>query len=45
VLLPMLGISSVGWAFLAMQLFGCIFVAVDLLRRAPVGSGRRGGRV
>jgi O-antigen/teichoic acid export membrane protein len=31
-LLPVLGISAVGWAFLAMQLCGCVFVALDLLR-------------
>ena len=29
--LPTLGISAVGWAFLVMQLCGCVFVTVDLL--------------
>jgi O-antigen/teichoic acid export membrane protein len=37
-LLPMLGISAVGWAFLAMQLSGCLFVILDLLRRAAATS-------
>jgi threonine/homoserine/homoserine lactone efflux protein len=32
VLLPVLGINAVGWAFLAMQVGGCAFVALDLLR-------------
>lgn len=32
VLLPVLGINAVGWAFLAMQIGGCAFVALDLLR-------------
>jgi O-antigen/teichoic acid export membrane protein len=32
-LLPVLGISAVGWAFLAMQLGGCAFVVLDLLRQ------------
>lgn len=31
-LLPVLGINAVGWAFLAMQLCGCVFVGLDLLR-------------
>ncbi len=48
-LLPLLGISAVGWAFLAMQLIGCMFVVVDLLRRAPaaptVGNVGHGERV
>ena len=32
-LLPTLGINAVGWAFLAMQIAGCAFVALDLLLR------------
>jgi O-antigen/teichoic acid export membrane protein len=32
VFLPSLGISAVGWAFLEMQLCGCVFVLLDLLR-------------
>ena len=38
VLLPSLGINSVGWAFLAMQLCGCAYVAVDLLRASRLTS-------
>ncbi len=41
VLLPVLGIIAVGWAFLAMQLLGCGFVVLDLLRSstlAPVAQ-------
>jgi O-antigen/teichoic acid export membrane protein len=41
ILLPTLGISAVGWAFLTMQTCGCGFVAVDLMRfrgRARVKS-------
>lgn len=34
VLLPALGIIAVGWAFLAMQLAGCVFVIVDVIRPA-----------
>ncbi|HEV2029133.1 MAG TPA: oligosaccharide flippase family protein [Candidatus Dormibacteraeota bacterium] len=34
-LLPMLGISAVGWAWLAMQLSGCAFVVFDLTHRQP----------
>jgi O-antigen/teichoic acid export membrane protein len=30
-LLPVLGINAVGWAFLAMQMCGCIFMVLDLL--------------
>jgi O-antigen/teichoic acid export membrane protein len=37
-LLPALGISAVGWSFLAMQLCGCAFVALDWRTRpAPAG--------
>lgn len=43
-LLPMLGISAVGWAFLAMQLCGCLFVILDLLRRAAAASTRESAR-
>jgi O-antigen/teichoic acid export membrane protein len=32
VFLPRLGISAVGWAFLEMQLCGCVFVVSDILR-------------
>jgi O-antigen/teichoic acid export membrane protein len=32
--LPSLGISAVGWAFLVMQLCGCVFVAIDLKRNS-----------
>jgi O-antigen/teichoic acid export membrane protein len=38
VLLPVLGISAVGWAFLAMQLCGCAFVGLDLLRKPTLAS-------
>jgi O-antigen/teichoic acid export membrane protein len=43
-LLPMIGISAVGWAFLAMQLCGCVFVVLDRRRQRPptrVQDGRR----
>jgi O-antigen/teichoic acid export membrane protein len=33
-LLPVIGISAVGCAFLAMQLCGCVYVAVDRRRQA-----------
>jgi O-antigen/teichoic acid export membrane protein len=36
-LLPSMGISSVGWAFLIMQSCGCVFVAIDLLRKSTRG--------
>lgn len=39
VLLPAIGISVVGWAFLAMQLCGCVYVALD--RRKPTLPKRR----
>jgi O-antigen/teichoic acid export membrane protein len=32
-LLPLIGISAVGWAFLAMQLCGCVYVAIDWRRQ------------
>jgi O-antigen/teichoic acid export membrane protein len=32
-LLPIIGISGVGWAFLAMQLCGCVYVALDWRRQ------------
>jgi O-antigen/teichoic acid export membrane protein len=43
-LLPVIGISAVGWAFLAMQLCGCVYVVLDRRRQAsPKGlqSSRR----
>jgi O-antigen/teichoic acid export membrane protein len=42
-LLPSIGISAVGWAFLAMQLCGCAYVVLDWRRqssRARVHSGQ-----
>jgi len=36
VLLPMLGIDAVGWAFLAVQLCGCIFALLDLRRSSTL---------
>jgi O-antigen/teichoic acid export membrane protein len=42
-LLPVIGISAVGWAFLAVQLSGCVYVVVDWRRRrsrTPVQNGR-----
>ena len=36
-LLPLLGISAVGWAFLFMQVGGCLFVILDV-RRGAVAS-------
>ena len=35
--LPSIGISAVGWAFLVMQLCGCVFVVIDLLRKSTTG--------
>jgi O-antigen/teichoic acid export membrane protein len=35
-LLPVLGINAVGWAFLAMQTCGCIFMVLDLLRSSSL---------
>jgi O-antigen/teichoic acid export membrane protein len=34
-LLPLIGISAVGWAFLAMQLCGCVYVVLDWRRQRP----------
>lgn len=45
-LLPSLGISAVGWAFLMMQLGGCLFVILDLRRRSAAAftpEGAKGG--
>jgi O-antigen/teichoic acid export membrane protein len=46
-LLPVIGISAVGWAFLAMQLCGCVYVVLDRRiqtrqngNRAPVSTGK-----
>ena len=47
VLLPVLGINAVGWAFLAVQVGGCAFVGLDLLRSstlAPVHARPRQDR-
>lgn len=33
VLLPSVGVAAVGWAWLAMQLAGCLMVAIDFVRR------------
>jgi O-antigen/teichoic acid export membrane protein len=38
-LLPALGTSAVGWAFLVAQLFGCLFVVLDRHRRAAATAG------
>jgi len=38
-LLPRLGISAVGWSFLAMQLCGCVFVVFDVRRPRRVPAG------
>jgi O-antigen/teichoic acid export membrane protein len=35
--LPSIGISAVGWSFLVMQLCGCVFVVIDLLRKSITG--------
>lgn len=32
-LLPSVGVAAVGWAWLAMQLAGCLVVAIDFVRR------------
>jgi O-antigen/teichoic acid export membrane protein len=42
-LLPLVGISAVGWAFVAMQLCGCVYVVFDWYRqtsRTRVQNGR-----
>jgi O-antigen/teichoic acid export membrane protein len=37
-LLPVMGIKAVGWAFLAMQLCGCVYAAFDWIRKtSPKG--------
>lgn len=41
-LLPALGISAVGWAFLAMQLCGCVYVFFDRLRVPHSSQARLG---
>jgi O-antigen/teichoic acid export membrane protein len=33
-LLPVIGISAVGWAFMAMQLCGCVYVVLDRRKQA-----------
>ena len=38
-LLPVAGISAIGWAFLIVQLCGCIFVVVDLKRTSIADRG------
>jgi Na+-driven multidrug efflux pump len=37
-LLPALGVSAVGWAFLAAQTGGCAFVAMDLRSHSTQGG-------
>jgi O-antigen/teichoic acid export membrane protein len=47
-LLPLTGISAVGWAFLAMQLSGCVYVVLDWRRqvsRIRPQNGRRLGEI
>ena len=42
-LLPVMGLSAVGWAFLAMQLCGCVYVVLDRRKRTSperLESGR-----
>ena len=43
-LLPVLGISAVGCAFLAMQLCGCVYVALDMHEHMSAKPVRSGGR-
>jgi O-antigen/teichoic acid export membrane protein len=43
-LLPSLGIIAVGWAFLVMQLCGCVFVAFDLMRAPRTSHVQTGPR-
>jgi O-antigen/teichoic acid export membrane protein len=45
VLLPVLGISAVGWAFLAMQLCGCLFVILDLRRSRTLEAAESSPKV
>jgi O-antigen/teichoic acid export membrane protein len=42
-LLPVMGISAVGCAFLAMQLCGCVYVALDWRRQRSRARVRNGG--
>jgi O-antigen/teichoic acid export membrane protein len=42
-LLPLIGISAVGWAFLAMQLCGCVFVVIDWRRKRSRTRVQNGG--
>jgi len=42
-LLPLIGISAVGWAFLAMQLCGCVFVVIDWRRQRSRTRVQNGG--
>jgi O-antigen/teichoic acid export membrane protein len=38
ILLPVIGINAVGWAFLSMQLCGCVFVVADIRWRPLLNS-------
>ena len=38
VFLPLVGINAVGWSFLAAELCGCVFVALDLRRRPTLST-------
>jgi O-antigen/teichoic acid export membrane protein len=44
-LLPVVGISAVGYAFLAMQLCGCAYVALDWRRRGSRARVHSGGEI
>jgi O-antigen/teichoic acid export membrane protein len=41
-LLPLIGISAVGWAFLAMQLCGCVYVVLDWRRQRSCARVQHG---
>ena len=41
-LMPVIGISAVGWAFLAMQLCGCVYVVLDRRRQRSRARGQNG---
>jgi Na+-driven multidrug efflux pump len=41
-LLPVIGISAVGWAFLAMQLCGCVYVVFDWRRQRSCARVQKG---
>jgi len=41
-LLPLVGISAVGWAFLITQLCGCLYVALDALRQRSRTAAQHG---